>query len=300
MQDMQNVIICENLSFKYKNTKVLHDINFEVKQGSIVGLLGKNGAGKSTIINILMGFLQPNSGRCSVFGHPSFFIPPHVRANIGLVHEGFTQYDFMSVEQIEKYYGAYYAKWNRDLYYDLTSRLNVPKTHKVSKLSCGQRSQVTLGLVLAQRPELLILDDFSMGLDVGYRRLFLEFLRDFVDSYKTTVLLTSHIISELENFIDEAIILKEGNIISKSEKTALLNNFYSYTLPLEEAQHLKKDEVILNIEYDKKRAFIFTFANPNTFKDYLLKQRMPASTIKKLTPNNMNLEDAFVGLTGRY
>ncbi|MDR2789901.1 MAG: ABC transporter ATP-binding protein [Campylobacteraceae bacterium] len=300
MQDAQNVIVCENLSFKYKNSEVLHNINFEVKHGGIVGLLGKNGAGKSTIINILMGFLRPNAGKCSVFGHPSFSIPPHVRADIGLVHEGFTQYDFMSVEQIEKYYRAYYARWDRDLYYDLTSRLNVPKTRKISKLSCGQRSQVTLGLVLAQRPELLILDDFSMGLDVGYRRLFLEFLRDFVDSYKTTVLLTSHIISELENFIDEAVILKEGKIISKDEKTSLLNNFYSYTLPLEEAKHLKKDEVILNIEYDKRKVFIFTFASPNAFRDYLSKRQTPPSTIKKITQNDMNLEDAFIGLTGRY
>ncbi|MDR2341740.1 MAG: ABC transporter ATP-binding protein [Campylobacteraceae bacterium] len=297
---MQNVIVCENLSFKYKNNEVLHNINFEVKRGSIVGLLGKNGAGKSTIINILMGFLQPNTGGCSVFGYPSFSIPPHVRANIGLVHEGFTQYDFMSIEEIEKYYSSYYAKWNRDLYYDLTNRLNVPRSQKISKLSCGQRSQVTLGLILAQRPELLILDDFSMGLDVGYRRLFLEFLRDFVNSYETTVLLTSHIISELENFIDETIILKEGKIISKNEKTALLSNFYSYTLPLEEVKHLKKDEVILNIEYDKKRVFIFTFANLDAFKDYLSKQHTPPSTIKKLTQNSMNLEDAFIGLTGRY
>ncbi|MDR1614799.1 MAG: ABC transporter ATP-binding protein [Campylobacteraceae bacterium] len=297
---MHEIIVCKNLSFKYKNSEVLHNINFEVRQGDIVGLLGKNGAGKSTIINILMGYLQPNASECSVFGYPSFSIPAHIRADIGLVHEGFTQYDFMSIEEIEKYYSAYYAKWNRDLYYDLTSRLNVPYSQKISKLSCGQRSQVTLGLVLAQSPELLILDDFSMGLDVGYRRLFLEFLRDFVDNYKTTVLLTSHIISELESFIDEAIILKEGSIISKSEKTSLLGSFYSYTLPFEEAKHLKTDDVILNIEYNKKSVFVFTFASPEIFKDYLLKQHITPLTIKNLTPNNINLEDAFIGLTGRY
>ncbi|MDR1975368.1 MAG: ABC transporter ATP-binding protein [Campylobacteraceae bacterium] len=297
---MQNMIICENLSFKYKNTEVLHDINFEVKQGGIVGLLGKNGAGKSTIINILMGFLQPSRGSCSVLGYPSFFIPPSVRAKIGLVHEGFTQYDFMSIDEIERYYGAYYEKWRKDIYYDLIDRMKVPHSRKLSKLSCGQRSQVTLGLILAQIPELLILDDFSMGLDVGYRRLFLEFLRDYVNDCQTTVLLTSHIISELEFFIDEVIVLKDGNIISKSDKTGLLNSFYSYTLPLEEAKHLKTDDIVLNIERDKKTLSIFTFANPPTFKEYLSKQQIPPLTVKKLTPNSMNLEDIFIGLTGRY
>jgi ABC-2 type transport system ATP-binding protein len=294
---MQDLIVCKDLSFKYKERLILNKINFSVKQGKIVGLLGKNGAGKSTTINILMGFLQPNDGECQVFGYPSFSIPAHIRADIGLVHEGFTQYDFMSINEIELYYSAYYRKWKKDVYYDLIERMHVPHTQKISKLSCGQRSQVTLGLILAQSPELLILDDFSMGLDVGYRRLFLEFLRDFVNTYKTTVLLTSHIISELEDFIDEAVILKEGNIVNKSEKTSLLSDFYSYTLPLEEAQKLKIDDTILNIEYDKKSVCLFTFANPDTFKTYLSEHQV---NIKHLHLNIMSLEDAFIGLTGRY
>ncbi|MDR1555168.1 MAG: ABC transporter ATP-binding protein [Campylobacteraceae bacterium] len=297
---MQNVIICENLSFKYKNTEVLHDINFEVEQGGIVGLLGKNGAGKSTIINILMGYLQPNLGKCFVLGHPSFSIPPSTRAKIGLVHEGFTQYDFMSIDEIERYYSAYYQEWRKDIYYDLIDRMKVPHSRKISKLSCGQRSQVTLGLVLAQNPKLLILDDFSMGLDVGYRRLFLEFLRDFVDTYKTTVLLTSHVISELDTFLDEIIILKEGVVVSKGRKDDFTNNFYSYSLPISLSNLLKPDENIVNIEHGKKELLVFSFSDEALMKEHFLKLGIERGLVENLTQKTMNLEDAFIGLTGRY
>ncbi|MDR3177364.1 MAG: ABC transporter ATP-binding protein [Campylobacteraceae bacterium] len=293
---MREMIICKDLSFKYKNTEVLHNVNFSVKQGGIVGLLGKNGAGKSTIINILMGFLQPNGGECFVLGCPSFSIPARVRADIGLVHEGFTQYDFMSIEQIERYYSAYYAKWNKELYYDLINRLNVVHSQKISKLSCGQRSQVTLGLVLAQSPRLLILDDFSMGLDVGYRRLFLEFLRDFADTYKTTVLLTSHIISELDTFLDEIVILKEGVVTAEGKREDFMKSFYSYSLPISFSNVLKKDEIITNIEYGKRELSIYSFGDEKAVKKHLLTLGIAANPIQKV----MNLEDAFIGLTGRY
>ncbi|MDR0665799.1 MAG: ABC transporter ATP-binding protein [Campylobacteraceae bacterium] len=293
---MQDVIVCKELTFRYKNVEVLHDINFNVKQGGIVGLLGKNGAGKSTIINILMGFLQPKSGKCSVLGYPSFSIPPFVRAKIGLVHEGFTQYDFMSIDEIERYYQAYYPKWRKDVYYDLIDRMKVPYSRKISKLSCGQRSQVTLGLVLAQSPELLILDDFSMGLDVGYRRLFLEFLRDFVDTYKITVLLTSHIISELDTFLDEVIILKEGVIVANDKREDFTKNFYAYSLPISFSNALKTDENIINIECGKKELLIYSFADEKAIKKHLLTLGISENPIQK----TMNLEDAFIGLTGRY
>ncbi|MDR2342628.1 MAG: ABC transporter ATP-binding protein [Campylobacteraceae bacterium] len=293
---MQDVIVCKDLTFKYKNTEVLHNVNLNVKQGGIVGLLGKNGAGKSTIINILMGFLQPKSGKCSVLGHPSFSIPPSVRAKIGLVHEGFTQYDFMSISEIERYYQAYYPKWKKDVYYDLIDRMKVPHSRKISKLSCGQRSQVTLGLVLAQSPELLILDDFSMGLDVGYRRLFLEFLRDFANSYKTTVLLTSHIISELDTFLDEIIILKEGVVVMEGKREDFSENFYSYSLPASFSNILKTDENIINIELGKKELLIYSFADEKAMKKHLLNLGITQNPTQKA----MNLEDAFIGLTGRY
>lgn len=307
---MNTVIECENLRHSYNRTEVLHGINFTIEHGGIVGLLGKNGAGKSTTINILMGFLQPDSGRCSVLGHPSHSIPPAQRQNISLLHEGFVQYDFMTIKEIEQFYASFYPAWDKSLYYDLVDRLDVPKTRQIAKLSCGQRSQITLGLLLAQRAKLMILDDYSLGLDVGYRLLFLEFLRDYVDKYETTVLLTSHIVQELDNFLDKVILLQKGTILANTSKSNFTHSFFRHDLPLPLATrddcgtetfltNLEKIPEILRTEMGKNQLSVFTSVPQKEELRPLLAQ----AGYNKTAPVHaieMNFEQAFVGMTGRY
>ena len=175
---MENIIECKKLTHHYGKREIFKDLSFCVPKGKIVGLLGKNGVGKSTTINILMGFLEATSGECLVYGEQSHKLTPETKAKIGLLHEGHVQYDFMTIEQVEKYYSKFYPNWKKELYYALVSKLNVPKNQVIKKLSCGQRSQVVLGLIFAQDADLLILDDYSLGLDVGYRSLFLEYLKE--------------------------------------------------------------------------------------------------------------------------
>ncbi len=306
---MNNVIECQNLRYSYHSTEVLHGVDFSIQQKGIVGLLGKNGAGKSTTINILMGFLQPDSGCCSVLGFPSHAIPPMERRRISLLHEGFVQYDFMTIEEIEQFYAAFYPSWDKSIYYDLVDRLNVPKKRRISRLSCGQRSQVTLGLILAQRGELMILDDYSLGLDVGYRRLFLEFLRDYVDTYETTVFLTSHIVQELDSFLDHVIVLKQGRIIANEPRQTFIDSFHCYNLPLPLALgpsqtqdvfitllHSMQDTI--RLEQGKTTLSLYSYADASKMR-YLLTQAGYEETAP-VTRVGMNFEDAFVGLTGRY
>lgn len=294
----QPIIECTNLTHRYDGAPVLHDLTMSISGGKIVGLLGKNGAGKSTTINILMGFLQPMSGSCSVFGHPSHAIPAKVRRDIGLLHEGFIQYDFMSIAEIERFHARLYPAWNKDWYYELINRINVPHSRRVNRLSCGQRSQVVLGLILAQQPKLMILDDYSMGLDVGYRRLFIELLRDYVAEQKIGVLLTSHVVQELETLIDEMIILQEGKVLIEGSVQEVLGNFYQYDVPLSEAtQSIKADQVIVNIERHATTLSLYTHMAEVEFAQYLTKV-LHCSV--PFTKRAMNLEDAFIGLTGRY
>ena len=185
-----NVIECENLTHYYKDKKIYENLNFSVPKGKVVGLLGKNGVGKSTTINIMMGFLKPQSGSCKIFGSPADTLTPAGKAKIGLLYEGHICYDYLNVEQIEKLHGAHYGKrWKKELYYELISKMDVSPKQRLSTLSCGQRSQVVLGLIFAQDPELLILDDYSIGLDAGYRRLFVDYLAEFVKDRQKSVLL---------------------------------------------------------------------------------------------------------------
>ncbi len=297
---METLIKCKDLRFTYQDTEVLHGINFEVKRGEIVGLLGKNGAGKSTSINILMGFLEPDSGVCEVFGKPCYSLSPAERMRIGLLHEGFTQYNFMTIGEIEKFYSAFYPNWDRDVYYRLIDRLKVPYSRKITRLSCGQRSQITLGLILAQQAELLILDDYSLGLDVGYRRLFLDFLREYISKSNSTVLLTSHIVAELDDMLDRVIIVQRGDIICDRSREDLLNSFHRYDIPLSEASLalVEGDGPLHHVDQTTRFVSVYTYASEDEIKSYLSNKSVDLWAGAQLY--NMSIEDAFVGLTGRY
>ena len=162
---METIIKCSNLTHYYGSRKIYEDLNFEVPKGRILGLLGKNGTGKTTTINILMGYLKPRSGECRIFGEDIQRMQPVTRERIALLIENHVQYTFMNIEQIERFYSAFYPKWNKEAYYELMRKLKVAPKQKISRMSCGQRSQVALGLILAQNADLLVLDDFSIGLD---------------------------------------------------------------------------------------------------------------------------------------
>lgn len=162
---MENVIECKNLTHYYGKRLIYDNLSFNVPRGRILGLLGKNGTGKTTTINILSGYLQPQAGDCLIFGENIRQMNPLTRRRIALQLEGHVQYTFMNIEQIEKFYAAFYPKWDRAAYYELMKKLKVAPRQMISRMSCGQRSQVALGLILAQNADLLILDDFSLGLD---------------------------------------------------------------------------------------------------------------------------------------
>lgn len=209
------VIEVRGLTQRYGTGRLIYsDLSFEVPQGRILGLLGKNGTGKTTTINILMGYLRPQAGECRIFGEDITAMRPQTRSRIALLIEGHVQYTFMTIEQIEKFYSRFYAGWHRDVYYQLMEKMHVSPGQRISTMSCGQRSQVALGLILAQNADLLVLDDFSLGLDPGYRRLFVEYLRDFAKAEGKTIFMTSHIIQDMEKLIDDCIILDYGRILT--------------------------------------------------------------------------------------
>lgn len=296
--DQSPVISVKNLTQRYGKGRIIYsDLSFDVPKGRILGLLGKNGTGKTTTINILMGYLRPQSGECRIFGESITELRPATRERIALLIEGHVQYAFMTIEQIERFYSRFYPKWNRDAYYELMKKLKVSPNQKISTMSCGQRSQVALGLILAQNADLLVLDDFSLGLDPGYRRLFIDYLREFAKAEDKTVFMTSHIIQDLEQLIDDCIILDYGRILTQMPVDKLLRDFKRFTLHTDSDLTLPADERIINPGRIRNEVELYTFADSDYVNNYLTTNHIPVTDLRQ-TP--MSLEDAFIGLTGKY
>ena len=298
--DQEPVISVKNLTQRYGKGRIIYkDLSFDVPKGRILGLLGKNGTGKTTTINILMGYLRPQSGECRIFGESITELKPETRARIALLIEGHVQYAFMTIEQIEKFYSKFYPKWNKDAYYELMRKLHVSPNQRISTMSCGQRSQVALGLILAQNADLLVLDDFSLGLDPGYRRLFVEYLQEFAKSEQKTIFMTSHIIQDLERLIDDCIMLDYGKILIQTPVDKLLKEFGRFTVKLEGNQVPQLTEIpeIVNPSLIGNELEIYSFKPLNEVNQILTGQGINTAT---LTQTPMTLEDAFIGLTGKY
>jgi ABC-2 type transport system ATP-binding protein len=292
------VIECRNLTHFYGDKPALRDVSWQLKPGRICGLLGRNGAGKTTTINILNSFLTPRQGRCLLFGEDAHQLTPDTKSRIGYLIEGHVQYGFFNMRQIERFYSAYYEKWNPAIYYHLMQKLDITPTQRISTMSCGQRSQVALGLILAQQPDLIIFDDYSMGLDPGYRRLFIEVIRDYAADGKRSILLTSHIIQDLEGLIDDVIIYQRGRVLIDTQTTRLVDGFRKYSFITPAAFPDSYDETRqLRVEKGGKRSAIYGFLDATNAREELTKLNAP---LEELRREPLTLEDTFIALTGKY
>jgi ABC-2 type transport system ATP-binding protein len=292
------VIEINNLHHTYGRNKVLHGLSFDVEQGRTFGLLGKNGAGKTTTINIMMGFLRPESGTCRIFGEEAHDLSPAAKQRIALLHEGHLSYEFMNIAQTERFYQTFYPKWDGEIYEYLMKKLGLKPSHKIKNMSCGQRSQVALSVMMAQNADILILDDFSMGLDAGYRRLFLDHLNFYVKERNKTVLITSHIVQDLERFVDDALIIDKGVVLRKSELAGIKDGFYGYHIGsgVDVSVFLEEREV-LDISRVKNGYEVICTLPPDSAAEWF-----SAKTGAAVSPSEyeISLEDAFISLTGKY
>lgn len=277
---MKPIIQIKGLSHSYGNKVIYNNLNLDIEEGLVFGIFGKNGVGKSTLINILMGYLKPKEGKCLVLGEASYDLPVNIKSQIALLHEGFIAYDFMSIKQYENFFAPFYKNWDKKVFYDLVDLMDLSYNQKLSTLSYGQKSQVILGTLFAQNAKLLIFDDYSMGLDVGYRKLFIEYLKTYIKENKKTVLLTSHIMGDLVNLIDEMIVVQEGGKVYKDTMNNFLETFRCY--------EVNKDFNLSNLTYHrleryKDRNLIFTFNEEKNLKEIVC-----------------DFEEKFLGYVGKY
>ncbi len=209
---MPDAIRTHRLTKHYGDRCVVNRLNLQVQQGQVYGLLGRNGSGKSTTIKMLMGVVQPDSGEAELLGESITEIRPAARERIAYIPEGHPLYNWMTSDEAVRFNRPFYTQWNDTLLEQILDHFELSRRQKLRRLSNGQRAQVSLALAVAPEPELLILDDPTLGLDTVVRRDFLESLIQIIHRKGRTILFSSHILGDVERVADRIGILVDGEL----------------------------------------------------------------------------------------
>lgn len=208
--DRYQPVVTKQLTRYYGRNRVVNGLNLTIEEGSVYALLGRNGAGKSTTIKMLMGLVRPDFGTATVLGENTHHMTAETRAQISWVGEGHPLYGWMTVDAAIRFVKPFYPVWHDDLVDQVIDHFRLPRRRRLFRLSNGQRAQVSLALAVASDPKLLILDDPTIGLDTVVRRDFLESMIQIIQQEGRTILFSSHILSDVDRVADHIGIMVDG------------------------------------------------------------------------------------------
>lgn len=205
---MSKLIQCENLTKKYSNVTALNNINLTIDSGKIIGLLGPNGSGKTTLIKLINGLLTPTSGKILVNGEE---IGVNTKSVVAYLPDNSYLNSWMTVKQIVNYFVDFYADFREDLAYEMLSRLGISPELKLKTLSKGNKEKVCLILVMSRNAKLYVLDEPIAGVDPAARDYVISTI---INNYNpdASVIISTHLISDIEQILDEAIFIQNGEI----------------------------------------------------------------------------------------
>jgi ABC-2 type transport system ATP-binding protein len=218
-------VVVDGLRVRYGRVTAVDDVSFTVERGQVYALLGRNGAGKSSTIQCLVGQRRAATGGCCLFGEDTWRRRRHVMARVGIVPENPDIPPGASAVELGRLLGRVRPVWNHDDYEARLERVGVPLRLLSGRLSKGQRRQLALAAALAGEPEVLILDDPTLGLDVVVRRTLLEELVGELADRETTVLVTTHDLGGIEGIADRVGIMEQGRLKLDEDMDGLKRRF---------------------------------------------------------------------------
>ena len=239
--DFTYALETQALSKRFGRKLALRHLSLHIERGGVHALVGSNGAGKSTLFRIVLGLLAPSRGQSQVLGVASEQLDPQTRGRIGLVTEEHRLPGWMSVASLEAMQRSLYPRWCQATFDEVLGHFKVLPEQKVKQLSRGERAGLNLGLALAQRPELLILDEPTLGLDVVAKQAVLECLLFAGERDDCTLIYCSHQMDEIERVADQLIILEAGELVCQSSPDEFWRRVSSWsvegfaTLPVADA-----------------------------------------------------------------
>ena len=227
-----HVLEFDNIHRAYRrDADVLAGVGFSVESGEVVGLLGKNGAGKTTLLRIAMGMIDPQQGSVKVFGLDPRKTPVEIKRRVGYVSEDQILPSFMSVEKVVQLHRGLFPEWDDSMARDLLERFRLSPKAKIKTLSKGQARQVALVCAVSHKPELLILDEPAGGLDPAARREFLETSIELLNVAGTTILFSSHYMTDVERMAGRVVMIHEGQLLIDSSLDDLREGYCLALIP---------------------------------------------------------------------
>lgn len=231
-----DVVRTESLTVRYGPTTAVDSVSLSVPRGSVTALLGRNGAGKSSLIRCLLGEQKPTSGAATLFGEDTWTNRARLMARVGVVPEEPDAPGGMPPARLAPFFRALYPRWDGATFSRRLARFGVPEGTEFGQLSKGQRSLTALALALASEPELLVLDDPTLGLDAVARRAFFEEVVTELADRGVTILLATHDFPGVEGIADRVGILRGGRLIVQEPLEELKKRFRKVTYESERTE----------------------------------------------------------------
>lgn len=259
---MSGVIEANGLGKRYGRKWALSECSLAIPAGKVVGLVGPNGAGKSTLLQLSVGLLQPSAGSITILGGRPGTTPGQL-ARVGFVAQDTPTYAGLSISDHLRFGGWLNPNWDQKFAEERIERLGLDHRQKAGNLSGGQRAQLALTLAVAKRPELLVLDEPVAALDPLARREFLQGLMEIVAAHGASVILSSHLVADLERVCDYLVVLVASRVQVAGDIDKLLASHYRLCGPRRDRGALPSDQQVIGESHtDRQSTFVVRTDKP--------------------------------------
>lgn len=278
---MENAIEVKGLT-KKRDTFFLNNVNLTVPKGYIVGLIGENGAGKSTTIKAILNLIHKDSGTIKIFGQDYQQHEKEIKQQIGVVFDDCHFPKQLTAKDLNLILKNIYSNWDTNLYHDYLNQFKLPLNKPIKDLSRGMKMKLSLATALSHRPKILILDEPTSGLDPIVRNEILDIFLDFIQDEEHSVLISSHITSDLEKIADYITFIHEGEIVFSDSKDHLLYDYGLIKCQERDFRSIDPDDIV---KYKK---------NSYRYEVLIKNKRQLENKYKSLTMDSVSIEDLML------
>lgn len=240
---MEPILQVENLTKQYPGFTLDH-ISFSVPRGTIVGLIGENGAGKSTTLKAILDLIRKDDGTVCLFGQELTEDRKDIKEDIGVVFDGIHFHETLTPKKVEKISEAAYKQWDPQVYQSYLRQFTLPADKEIKTFSKGMKMKLSIAVALSHDPKLLILDEATSGLDPVMRDDILDVFMDFVQDESHSILMSSHITTDLEKIADYITFIHKGKIIFDKSKDELIYDYGIIRCNSSQFEKLDKEDIL--------------------------------------------------------